>query len=161
MRIAHRQGVSDERARSAHDSRRAREPVLFNFEWQIVAGAGLEKLWRLVTSARHHHAEREAFYSLVPVKESRWNICVLQIFVVGAEEDAERLAPSRVCARVDWGIANQRRMRQQADYFAARKTAERQCEQQFGGFGNPAGAREFAADKIDWNFVLFTKDAFD
>src|ERR1700687_3743433 len=160
-RVTHRQCVSDERACSAHESRRAREPVLLDFDWQVVAGAGLVKLRRLVTSARHHHAQREAFDSLVPVEESRRNIGVLQIFVVGAEEDTERLAPSGVCARVDYAVTDQRGMGQQADYFTARKTAARHREEQFDGFGNPAGARQLAANQIDWNFVQFTKDTFD
>src|SRR5216683_4080516 len=161
MRIAHRQSIGDERARSAHEARRAREAVLFDFEWQVVAGAGLVKLWRLVTSSGHHHAEREAFDSLVPVEESRWNIGVFQIFVVGAEEDAERLAPSGICTRVGWGISGQRGMRQQPNNFATRKTASGKREEQFDCFCHPAGTREFAAHEIDWNLVLFTKDAFD
>src|SRR5208282_6577780 len=105
----------------------------------------------------HHGAEREPLDRLIPVVEAARNISILEVVIVGAEENAERLAPSRPSLDIDIRFAVQRGMRQQADHFRAREAAARQCEQQLDRFRDAARARDAAADEIDRNLVLLPK----
>src|SRR5579862_2292210 len=95
--------------------------------------------------------------------EAGRNVGVLQIVVVGAEENSERLAPPPPLLDVDSavGLVVQGGMRQQPDHFSARKAAARQLEKQIDGFCDAARAGDAAADEIERDSVLLAKDAVD
>ena len=165
VRIADRDRVGDQRPRHAHESRGRLEFILRDFARQV-AGSGCSSRIKCGIAAAltgHHGAEREAFDRLIPMVEAGRDVGVLEIVIVGAEENSQRLAPTPPLLDIDSAFAFvvQRGMRQQPDHFRAREAAARQLEKQIDGFGDAARAGDAAADEIDRNSVLLSKDAVD